>query len=115
MNRRSWLGFAALTCGLGAASLLASTADVSSANAAPSGCTDRDGDGYGLGCAAGNDCSDRDPAMHPGAAETCNFKDDDCDGTVDNVSGCAAPAMDGSPVHVPAGAFLMGSDKGAAD
>src|SRR5262249_27965967 len=27
---------------------------------------------------------DSDPNIHPGAAETCNFKDDDCDGVVDN-------------------------------
>ena len=82
---------------------------------AASGCTDLDGDGYGIGCAAGNDCNDRDPAIHPGAVEICNFKDDNCNGLVDEAPGCVAPALDASPVHVPAGSFLMGSETGAAD
>lgn len=80
-----------------------------------SACNDLDGDGYGLGCAAGNDCNDHDPAIHPGAAEICNFKDDDCNGLVDEASGCGAPALEQSPVQVPAGAFLMGSEQGAPD
>jgi formylglycine-generating enzyme required for sulfatase activity len=84
--------------------------------AAPSaGCTDEDGDGYGLGCAAGNDCNDRDPAIHPGAAETCNFKDDNCNGLVDEAAGCTAQALDPSRVTVPAGSFFMGSKNGADD
>jgi len=59
---------------------------------------DGDGDGYykfqtgtsKTGCgnvpgyaASGGDCDDADPAVHPGAAETCNYKDDNCDGEVD--------------------------------
>ena len=87
----------------------------SPAAVAASGCTDLDGDGYGIGCAAGPDCNDRDPAIHPGAIETCNFKDDDCNGLVDESPGCAAPVIDESPVHVPLGSFLMGSEAGAAD
>ncbi len=84
--------------------------------AAPSaGCTDEDGDGYGMGCAAGLDCNDSDPAIHPGATETCNFKDDNCSGVVDESLGCSAPTIDPSPVTVPEGSFLMGSSTGADD
>ena len=49
----------------------------------PPDCRDGDRDGYGLYCAAGRDCNDRNDAVHPGAAEVCNGADDDCDGLVD--------------------------------
>jgi len=43
-------------------------------------CTeDLDGDGYG----AELDCDDSDPAVHPGAREYWDGKDNDCDGVVD--------------------------------
>ncbi len=42
-------------------------------------CQDKDQDGVNR-CAG--DCDDADAARHPGAAETCNGKDDDCDGAV---------------------------------
>lgn len=59
---------------------------------------DIDGDGYGsadgarsLGCAAregwsttGTDCNDLWVSIHPGATETANRKDDDCNGEVDD-------------------------------
>jgi len=42
---------------------------------------DADGDGFTVG---GGDCDDTDPLVHPGATETCNGVDDDCDtGTAD--------------------------------
>ncbi|MCB9795555.1 MAG: hypothetical protein H6741_22870 [Alphaproteobacteria bacterium] len=40
---------------------------------------DVDQDGY----AAPGDCDDEDAAVNPGAAETCNGMDDDCDGEID--------------------------------
>jgi hypothetical protein len=65
---------------------------------------DADGDGYGLSndkkclCApqglykanAGGDCADADAAVNPAATESCNGKDDDCDGQKDEeaAAGC---------------------------
>ena len=48
---------------------------------------DLDNDGHS-GCDA--DCDDQDPTVYPGAPETCNLKDDDCDGTPDNSDECPA-------------------------
>jgi len=47
---------------------------------------DRDGDGY-----ACLDCNDADPAVHPGAAEVCDGKDNDCDGIVDGAPCACTP------------------------
>ena len=41
---------------------------------------DFDGDGY----AADQDCDDRDATVRPGAEETCDGRDENCDGTVDD-------------------------------
>ncbi len=41
--------------------------------------TDTDGDGW----TAGDDCDDYEETVYPGAAESCNGRDDDCDGDVD--------------------------------
>ncbi|MFH2010878.1 MAG: MopE-related protein [bacterium] len=54
---------------------------------APVVCTggiDEDGDGYGDGCPAGNDCDDSDPTVNPGAPELCNLRDDNCNGFIDD-------------------------------
>ncbi len=78
-------------------------------------CQDQDGDGFGLGCAAGRDCNDQDASIHPARGESCNFRDDDCNGLVDDAPSCSAPSLDRSPVTVPSGRFLMGSEVAAAD
>ena len=44
---------------------------------------DQDGDGYGKGCAAGNDCNDQDAYINPAAKEVCDGKDNDCDNMID--------------------------------
>ncbi len=118
MKRRAslWIGLLSVVTMAGLAALERSGPQAAAlGGTAASVCNDLDHDGYGIGCAAGKDCNDRDPAIHPGAVETCNFKDDDCNGLVDESPGCAAPALDPAPVRVPAGSFLMGSETGAAD
>jgi hypothetical protein len=42
---------------------------------------DLDRDGYTM---CGGDCADRDPAVHPGAADECDGVDNDCDGVRDD-------------------------------
>ncbi|MGC4115987.1 MAG: SUMF1/EgtB/PvdO family nonheme iron enzyme [Myxococcales bacterium] len=85
------------------------------ASAAGGACQDQDSDGFGLGCAKGDDCNDLDPAIHPGAKEICNGRDDDCNGLADDSPACPAPALDRTPVVVAKGPFVMGSDRGAPD
>jgi hypothetical protein len=71
-----------------------------------------------------SDCDDRDPAVFPGAEETCNDVDDDCDGTIDDPDalpyatwyidddgdtfGDVTTAL--STCHTPKGMTLVGSD-----
>jgi len=57
-------------------------------------CVDNDNDTYGINCAAGLDCDDTDPAVNPGATESCDDGiDNDCDNMTDcNDSDCANDA-----------------------
>ncbi len=54
--------------------------------------TDDDRDGY---TEDDNDCDDTDISVHPGAEETCNRVDDDCDETVDEGTECYDDDGDG--------------------
>lgn len=45
---------------------------------------DRDGDGY----LSYEDCDDKNPAVHPGAAEACDGIDNDCNGKIDDAAPC---------------------------
>jgi formylglycine-generating enzyme required for sulfatase activity len=111
------LGFLAMTSAAGVAVLRHKSATAAPRpvpTLAPPSCQDLDGDGYGVGCAAGPDCNDQDPTVHPHATEVCNYRDDDCNGIVDDAKACAVPKLDPSRVKVPAGSFLMGSDTTAA-
>jgi len=56
-------------------------------------CTDNDGDTYGEGCPAGDDCNDDNVAINPGAEEICgNGIDEDCSGSD---LACPPPGDDG--------------------
>ncbi len=51
------------------------------------GCIDNDGDGYSIGDSCGIgvqlDCDDTNAAIHPGAAELCDGRDNNCNNVVD--------------------------------
>ncbi|MDD5308910.1 MAG: SUMF1/EgtB/PvdO family nonheme iron enzyme [Deltaproteobacteria bacterium] len=92
---------------------LAITASASGDKTGPTGqaCFDRDGDGFGEGCARGPDCDDGDRLRNPDAVDACDFVDNNCDLVVDE--GCpVAPLERGARVDVPAGDLVMGSDPG---
>ncbi len=81
------------------------------------GCLDEDEDGYGEGAECLDvDCDDADPDRNPGAEETCNRRDDDCDGEVDedlvheeNPCGGCAPLSRGGAPATPCGTCDSGA------
>lgn len=63
---------------------------------------DHDGDGFST-CAG--DCDDDRAATHPGAPESCNGRDDDCDTAVDDVA-LPAPVSELQVAKDPSGVML---------
>lgn len=58
----------------------------------PTPCVDLDNDNhYSAQCPGGDDCDDTDPEIQPGAAEVCDGKDNDCNGTKDDGANLCAP------------------------
>jgi spore coat protein CotH len=53
------------------------------------GGADEDGDGHDM-C---HDCNDLDASIHPGAEETCDLVDNDCNGHTDNIDGVTVCAQ----------------------
>ena len=70
------------------------------ASDAATGCTDCDGDGHAWPA----DCNDANAGIYPGATETCDGFDNDCDGVVDNAppcdNTCDAPAQLGADLRL---------------
>lgn len=52
---------------------------------------DYDNDGYIDDTLGGDDCDDTNGGVHPNVVETCNSRDDDCDGLVDEEASDALP------------------------
>jgi|GEM_PF-6561342 len=53
---------------------------------------DGDADGHARHTCGGDDCNNFDGSTYPGATETCNGNDDDCDRAIDDGFECAAGA-----------------------
>ncbi len=85
--------------------------DAQDPNCAPT-CVDQDGDGF-FACVAGcavpagaicGDCDDARGSVHPGSTETCNGRDDDCEGGQDEGNpGGNASCQTGNPGECAAG------------
>lgn len=67
---------------------------------------DKDGDGHLANTpeCGGDDCNDADPHISPIGKETCNGRDDDCDGRIDNGTFYTPPG--GSPQQVGEKCFV---------
>ncbi len=73
------------------------------------GCPDADHDGYNDAACGGTDCDETDLNVNPGAPETCNSKDDNCDGNIDEGEVCASEPSAGCACGSRAGESPGGS------
>jgi hypothetical protein len=83
-------------------------------------CIDGDGDGYGVGVGCrGADCDDNDPMRTGMSTETCNGRDDDCDGMIDEGCTCTPAATrmcyPGDPATAGRGRCRAGTERCADD
>ena len=86
---------------------------------------DVDDDGYAAIQGGGDDCDDGDASIHPGAPETCDGFDDNCDGAIDETAptwyadadadGYGDPALPLRGCEAPVGYVLDASDAGDCD
>ncbi|NMB74800.1 MAG: hypothetical protein GYA21_06680 [Myxococcales bacterium] len=70
-------------------------------------CPDADGDGHPAQACGGDDCDDTRAGVHPGASETCNGRDDDCDGKKDDGLECSEGCGCGPARSGGAGGLLL--------
>ncbi|MFC1890562.1 hypothetical protein ACFL4G_12490, partial [Thermodesulfobacteriota bacterium] len=71
------------------------TVDVCSAGACSSVLQDDDDDGHAPETCGGDDCDDSDPFSFPGAEETCDGNDNDCDESIDEEPEASQSCNDG--------------------
>ena len=64
---------------------------------------DADGDGFTI---AQGDCNDNNPAIHPGASESCNSTDDNCNGQIDEGLGLGTSCTVGQGVCARTGTII---------
>jgi hypothetical protein len=69
-------------------------------------CQDLDGDGF----SADVDCDDASSAVRPDAVETCNGRDDDCDGSADDGFILGTPCSDGIGGCARSGLMVCAAD-----
>lgn len=72
---------------------------------------DRDSDAHPDAACFGDDCDDRDPRTFPGAAESCNGRDENCDTVPDDSFPCTPGATGGcTSTSGCAGTWTCGAD-----
>lgn len=81
-------------------------------------CQDADGDGFFVDCPGERtDCDDDDPSTYPRAPELCDGRDNNCDGTVDELGvcdvGCEDECAGGEVACATSGDAVITCERGA--